>query len=398
MVSHPQVVVAGHICLDVIPTFTQRANRLDELIVPGKLVMVGPALMATGGAVSNTGLALHRLGAPARLMGKIGDDLFGHAILEVIRRHDPALTGGMIVDPAAQSSYTVVISPPGIDRSFLHCPGANDTFAASDVPLDRLADAAIFHFGYPTLMRRMYADDGVELAALFRRVKGAGPTTSLDMAMVDPDSDAGRVNWPLLLERVLPSVDLFLPSVEEILFMLDRPRFDALAAPGGIAGIVPQVDGQLLAALADRLIALGAAVVALKMGEQGIYLRTSADAARLADLGRLSLGPAWCGRELIVPAFRAQVVGTTGAGDCAIAGFLTGLLGDLSPAAVLAAAAAVGACNVEQADAVSGVPAWSAVQSRVAAGWPRRPMTLAIPGWSWDEGAQAWRSARDATT
>ena len=50
------VVVAGHICLDIIPTIPHERIEFE----PGRLLQVGPAVLSTGGAVSNTGLALHR--------------------------------------------------------------------------------------------------------------------------------------------------------------------------------------------------------------------------------------------------------------------------------------------------------------------------------------------------
>jgi sugar/nucleoside kinase (ribokinase family) len=169
-----EVVVAGHICIDIIPTLPDRGAGKSALPAPGELMHVGPAPSATGGVVSNTGLALHRLGVRTRLMGKVGDDLFGRAILDVLRSHDEHLTEGMIVDPDVQSSYTIVISPPGQDRSFLHCAGANDTFGADDLDVRQLAGARIFHFGYPPLMLRMHSDGGMELAELMRRARGHG--------------------------------------------------------------------------------------------------------------------------------------------------------------------------------------------------------------------------------
>ena len=60
-----EAVVAGHICLDIIPALAGEA-----IPAPGRLVAAGPAVTATGGAVSNTGLALHRLGVPTRLAGR----------------------------------------------------------------------------------------------------------------------------------------------------------------------------------------------------------------------------------------------------------------------------------------------------------------------------------------
>jgi sugar/nucleoside kinase (ribokinase family) len=395
MASQPgPIVVAGHICLDIIPAFdpamfASGAFALEDLLVPGKLTTVGPAVTATGGAVSNTGLALHRLGAPTKLMGKIGDDLFGHAILDFIRSTGPGLADGMIVDPDAVSSYTLVINPPGVDRIFLHCPGANDTFGADDVNMEQVAGASLFHFGYPPIMRRIYGDGGVELAALMGRARATGAVTSLDASYPDPKSDAGQVDWRALLARVLPYADFFLPSLEETLFMLDRSRHDRLAADGDI---IRQTDGDLLRTLSDDLLEMGVAVVGLKLGDQGLYLRTTSDPQRLANLtARLGLdSDGWRGRELLAPCFQAQVVGTTGAGDCTIAGFLAALLRGASPVEAMTSAVAVGAFNVESADATSGIPPWSEVEARIQSGWAQRSVELDLSGWTWAQERSVW--------
>lgn len=371
--SAPTIVVAGHLCLDIIPAFDASAAG-TPLFAPGKLVKVGSAVLATGGAVSNTGIALHRLGLPTRLMGKIGDDLFGRAVLDLVRAVSPALAAGMIVDAAADTSYTVVINPPGQDRMFLHCPGANDTFVAADVDLAKVEDAHIFHFGYPPIMRRMFLDDGAQLAALLANVRRAGVMTSVDMALPDPSSEAGQVDWRAVLARILPLADIFLPSLEEIAFMLDRPRFDQMNATHGWS----TVDMAWLHQLTDELLAMGAAIVGLKLGDQGLYVCTTADRARLAGTGRAA--PAalddWCGRTLHVPCFHVPVAGTTGAGDCTIAGFLAGLTKGLTFAETVNAAVAVGAFNVESADATSGIPDWPAVAARMRGDAARRPVTL----------------------
>ena len=97
----------------VIPTLPDSCRSLAAWLVPGGLVNVGPMVLATGGAVSNTGLALYRLGIPVRLMGKVGDDTFGRATLDVLRRYDPALADGMLVAAGEYSSYTLIFSSPG---------------------------------------------------------------------------------------------------------------------------------------------------------------------------------------------------------------------------------------------------------------------------------------------
>lgn len=374
-----QVVVAGHICLDVIPTFLPDFSGLASLMTPGSLTKVGPAVLSTGGAVSNTGLALHRLGVDVKFMGKIGADLFGEAILSVLRRHDPALTAGMIISPDEASSYTIVLNPPGVDRIFIHCPGPNDTFGAADVNPAALAGVRLYHFGYPPLMRRMYLDGGAELVAMMAAVRASGVTTSLDMSQPDPDSDAGRVDWHALIRRVLPHVDIFAPSLDEMVYMLDRPRFGMVRS--GVIGAL--ATGAYLADLTDQMLEMGAALVMLKLGDQGLYVRTTPNAARLAGMGPGAPADAanWLGRELLTPCYRVNVAGTTGAGDCTIAGFLTALLAGLPIEECVTAAVAVGACSVETSDATSGVPHWSAVQARLAAGWGKHPQRLQLDGW-----------------
>jgi sugar/nucleoside kinase (ribokinase family) len=367
-------VVAGHVCLDIIPELRGGAPG------PGALAVCGPAALSTGGAVSNTGLALAKLGVPTRLAGKIGDDLFGRNVVALLGAAGRELAAGMVPAPGEVTSYSVVLSPPGQDRSFLHCPGANDTFGADDVPEELLAGAALLHFGYPPLMRRMCADGGAECAKLLRRVRAAGLTASLDMARPDPASPAGRVDWRAWLARVLPEVDIFLPSVDELLFMLDRPRFEELESRPG--GLVAALDGELLAALAGEILALGVAVAVVKLGAAGLYLRSSADRARLAHAGRAApRGDEWAGRELYAPCFAVEVAGTTGSGDCTIAGFLAGLLRGLAPEETLESAVAVGACSVEVADATGGVRGWDRTRARIAAGWPRRAPAPGLAGW-----------------
>ncbi|MCB0196411.1 MAG: carbohydrate kinase family protein [Anaerolineae bacterium] len=383
-------IVAGHICLDVIPAINE-VGDFASTFRPGRLIETGPVLMATGGAVSNTGQTLYKLGIDTRLMGKIGNDAFGQATLDIIQRLAPHLTGGMHITPDEASSYTIILSPPGTDRLFLHCPGPNDTFGANDIDYDGLEQADLFHFGYPPLMKRFYQDDGAELITMFRRAKSTGVTTSLDMAMPDPNAPSGQANWPVILKNTLPFVDLFVPSIEEVLLTLYPDIFAQVSE--GETPITPQ----LMSNIATDLLAMGAKIVLLKAGHLGMYLR-SADAARLQQAGRAQpLDTArWANREFWVPNFQTKAVGTTGAGDSAIAGFLAALLRDLSPAESVTVAAAVGACNVEAHDALSGIRSWEETIARINAGWPRPQLDLDSPGWRFDTTRQLWLGPHDA--
>jgi sugar/nucleoside kinase (ribokinase family) len=369
----PEAVVAGHVSLDVFPALQGRV-RLE----PGRLVVVGPAVTSTGGAVANTGVALHRLGVRVRLVAKVGADLFGRAVLDALAGLGGHLGDDLIVSEEEATSYTIVINPPGVDRSFLHCPGANRTFSADDVPYEKLEGARLFHFGYPPLMPAMYANGGAQLRDMFAQVHERGPATSLDVCQPDPEDEAGRVDWEEVLAGTLPFVDVFAPSIDDLLFMLDPHARDRLLAGVELTAVV---DRARLAELADSLTGMGASVVAIKLGEQGLYLKTTRDTARLrASCDRIGLVvEAWHDREVLSPCFEPRAVaGTTGSGDATVAGLLAALLRGADPADAATSATAVGACSVEAVDSTSGIPPWPRVAARVENGWPRLPIGIAL--------------------
>jgi sugar/nucleoside kinase (ribokinase family) len=388
------VVVAGHICLDIIPCFDHLpAGQFLDLLKPGKMITAGPATLSTGGAVSNTGLALVKLGIPTRLSGKIGRDPFGEAVCRVISSYDPELISGMVVDPDSSTSYTICLSPPGMDRMFLHWSGANETFSPDDIDYQTISHAALFHFGYPPVMRQFFQNDGAGLVEMLRRAKETGVTTSIDLTFPDPLSDSARSDWGAIFAAALPYTDIFAPSVGELLFMLHRPVFDRLSANGDL---LCQVTPVLLHDLSDEILALGAKIVLLKLGDCGAYLRT-ADQTALADMGRAAPDDliSWEQRELLAPCFRVNVVGTTGSGDATIAGFLSALLRGMPADEALTIAVAVGACNVEAADALSGLPTWASLQERLEAGWDRLPTRIPTTGWQWQPEPGLWTGPND---
>ncbi len=386
-------VVAGHICLDIIPGMPAISPAgFKETFLPGHLLEIGAAAMSPGGAVSNTGLALRHLGIPARIICKTGADTFGRILRELMDAYGPDLAAGIVEDPHTATSYSMIISPPDVDRIILHFPGSNHTFGADDIDYSLVSRNALFHFGYPPVMRRMYAENGRELADLFRRVKQTGATTSLDMCYPDPAVEGGRADWPTILKATLAWVDVFLPSIEELMLMLHRDDFDRLTARGSL---LDQVTPSLLHGLSDELLEMGVSLVVIKLGARGLYLRT-AGRKTIERLGRAAPDDpvAWAENELWAPCFRVQVEGTTGAGDATVAGFLSALLRGLGPEPAVEAAVAVGACNVEAADALSGLRSWDATLDRIRAGWERLPLRLEDPAWSWDQSNQVWRRAR----
>jgi len=393
MTSGFDAVVAGHICLDVHPDLSGSAREaFEKIFVPGRLIEAGPVTYSTGGAVSNTGLALNRLGIATRLVGKVGNDLFQQIVCQIIASYGENLTEGMIIDASANTSYTIIINYPGVDRIFLNYPGANDIFEARDIPFEFLEQARLFHFGYPPLLRSIFLNDGVQLEMIFRQAHQMGVTTSLDMAFPDPSSEAGQADWRSILKSVLPHVDIFIPSVEEILFMMRRQTYEEMCATIGGPNILPLITPELLSDIAQELMEMGARIVGLKLGYRGLYLRTG-NPLLIKLMGRAcpSNPDTWASRELWAPCFKIAVAGTTGSGDATIAGFLAALLRGLSIEESLRLAVAVGACSVEAVDALSGIQSWETTLARVAAGWEQQTLDLDCPGWNFDAASGLWR-------
>lgn len=369
-----KVIAAGHICLDITPIFTcPKAENLSDILAPGKLIHMGTVDVHTGGAVANTGLAMKLLGANVTLMGKIGQDAFGEMLLNILKKYDAH--EGMIISDEESTSYSVVLAVPGIDRIFLHNPGANNTFLASDIPEDVLSEASLFHFGYPPLMASMYEQEGAQLVELMRRVKAAGVATSLDLAAVDAGSAAGRADWNSILQKVLPYIDFFVPSVEELCYMLDRERFLQWMerAAGRDVTEVLDIDADIRP-LADKCMAYGAKILLIKCGAPGLYYRSASekvlqDIGRRAELNISGLADKEGFETSFVP---DAVLSGTGAGDTSIAAFLTAMLDGYSLEESVTLAAATGASCVSAYDALSGLLSFDNIKQKIALGWRKR--------------------------
>ena len=330
------VVVAGHVCVDLIPELPAAAPTR-----PGELLEVGPLAMHAGGCVANTGGDLAALGAVVDVVGDAGDDELGALLVSLLRARGTG-TDQIRLLGGRSTSYSLVFESGGQDRSFWHHVGANAEFDGSEVDL---AGADLLHVGYPSLLPALIAHGGGPLVTLLERAREAGLTTSLDLAVIDPASPAAREDWPGLLERVLPLVDVFSPSIEDLRTAL---RLDVDVDPAG------------LRRTARMLLELGAAVVMLTAGPAGLLLCTG-DAARLRGAGVLfgdgsGREGEWSGQQHFLPPPPVEVRTTLGAGDAATAGLLYGLLGGSEPRAALELAARTAAARVSGAPLRSALP------------------------------------------
>ena len=177
-----KAMVAGHICLDIIPTIDQIVNKsLNEILTPGTLTTVKDVDYAIGGTTYNVGETMQRLGVDTQISCVVGDDYFGEIIEKII--DDATVNKVMAKDHQLMTSFSIVLSVAGCDRVFLHAPGANDDFSIEHINFDKVKAVDLFHFGYPPVMRNIYVDGGNTMAAIFKEAKKYGVTTSLDMAM-----------------------------------------------------------------------------------------------------------------------------------------------------------------------------------------------------------------------
>jgi sugar/nucleoside kinase (ribokinase family) len=428
-------IVVGHICIDLTPGLHGHhpVGAISEVMRPGALVDVAGLTVSPGGAVSNTGLGLARMGMDVGLIARVGADPLaamlrsqlatagagapapestsdgapapagtsdgapapdgppdgtripggtpapGEASDRTPASDDPPTSGSapaaprieLLEDPAAGTSYSVILPVPGLDRIFLHDSGANDNFSVSDFVggLARLgaggsekgaaAPPRLMHFGYPTAVASMYRDGPAPLRDLLAAARARGMTVSVDFSLPDPQGEAAAAPWREILAAAMPLTDVCFPSVEELSLMIDPAGFHERERRGsGAEAFSPEYGYDL----AGELLAMGAALVVVKLGGRGLLLRWNPRGEkRLHDTGAIDLverlppgglsapsgqgGTASQGGTpsqggtapprpidtaidaLLVPSYPVEkIVAATGAGDTAIAGFLASLL------------------------------------------------------------------------
>jgi len=282
------------------------ARPVTKLPARGQLGLVERMELHTGGCAVNTGIALAKLGRRVAVLGKVGQDGFGDYVCNVLTGAGVDTTG-VARDPMTNTSATMVMVDPEGERTFLHYLGANAVLCADDVDFDVVRRAEILHVAGSFLMPTL---DGPQTAEVLKRAHELGVKTSLDTAW----DSTGK--WFSTIEPVLSHIDYFVPSFEEAVQIAGRD------APEDVA---------------DFFLRYGMEIVALKMGAQGCFVKSSV------------------GKAIRLPAYRVDVVDATGAGDCFAAGFLAGLsMGwDLECTAKLANGA--GAACVTAMGATTGV-------------------------------------------
>lgn len=101
-----------------------------------------------GGAPGNFLAALSTYGAKAAFIGKVGDDAFGHKLVDTMAQAGIE-TKGIRVDPDVFTTLAFVTIDAEGDRSFSFArkPGADTRLRWEEVELSLIDQAKVFHFG-----------------------------------------------------------------------------------------------------------------------------------------------------------------------------------------------------------------------------------------------------------
>ncbi len=254
------VVALGELLIDFAPVSTDEAGY--------------PTLKAQpGGAPGNFLAALQKYGCSTALMGKVGDDTFGHLLkgtLDAIGID----TRGLIVDPAVFTTLAFVTLDATGNRSFSFArkPGADTCLRSEEVDTALLEDCKVFHFGTLSLTNepaRTATRDAVAYA------KAHGKWISLDPNLRKP-LWASEAEAKEQMEWALHQADIVKISDEEIDFLW---------------GLTPEAGARKL------LNEYGVKLVYATLGPKGCHVANRSGSAEVASPGGI------------------HVVDTTGAGD-----------------------------------------------------------------------------------
>lgn len=298
------LLVVGDLNVDLIlkggdlqPEFGQRERLVEE------------AILDLGGSSAIFACQAAKLGLRTIYVGKVGDDLLGRFLLEVLAEAGVDISA-VIVDSSLRTGITVHLSR-GEDRSMLTYLGSVAALEVTEVDLSPLDRASHLHLSSFFLQERLQE----ELHSIFRTAKERGATVSLDTGW-DPSEQ-----WNGALKQALSHVDVFLPNEQEALAISGTTDLDTA-----------------LTELRDKI-----PLVVVKRGAAGAI-------ARAED------------QTVEVEGFPVESVDTVGAGDCFDAGFIYGYLNRLSLGRSLRIGSACGALSTTAIGGTQGQPSLAEVE------------------------------------
>ena len=304
------VTCLGILVADVV------GKPVESMPERGKLALVDRMELHGGGCANNTGIGLAKIGIQTAVIGKVGNDGFGDFMVNSLR-HNGVDCSGVVRDEETATSATMVMVHGDGERSFIHYIGANAALTEADVNFDVVKSSKILHVAGAFLMPGI---DGEPTARVLKKAREIGVTTALDTAW---DS---KGQWMSVLGPCLQYVDYAVPSIEEARMVTGKHD------PADVAKV-----------LMDK----GVGTVALKMGDQGCYIRSK-------DI------------ELSIPIYKVDAIDALGAGDAFAAGFLAGIVNGWDLERTGKFANATGAFCVTALGATTGIKDQTTIEAFIA--------------------------------
>jgi ribokinase len=292
MTAQPKtIVVVGSINMDLVAS-------TPRIPLPGQTLTGTDFVTTPGGKGANQAVAVARLGYPVGMIGAVGEDVFGEALLENLRI--AGVESGAVGRIKGPSGVAPILVAASGENSIVVVPGANGKVTPEFV--DRHAS--------------LIANAGMVLCQLELPLETVMHTLELCAnanvpTMLDPAPAAA------LPEEVWGKVAWFTPNETEA----------ALFVGGGL-------DPENAA---KELLGRGVRGVVLKRGSEGAYVATSHSAN-------------W------IPAFRVNAVDTVAAGDCFNGAFAVALLEGRDPWEAARFASAAAAISVTRRGAQTSMP------------------------------------------
>lgn len=292
----PVIVVLGGINMDLVGT-------TERMPAPGETVFGQSFHTAPGGKGANQAVAAARLGAEVRMVGRVGQDEFGPALLDGMRREGIDVSG-VASDPNNSSGIAMILLDGRKENYIIAIYGAN---LASDHEQVSAVESALHDADALLLQLETPLEVAVESARLAKR---RGVRVIWDPA---PALDMGHDAYSLC--------DALTPNQSEAEYLT------------GIA--VTDLDSAKHAS--RQLVSEGVSACVLTMADAGAYYATPDD-------------------EGFTPPFDVGVLDTVAAGDAFSAGLGVALAEGLPLPSAIKYASAAGALAVTKRGAQEAMP------------------------------------------
>ncbi len=199
------ISIVGEINLDLI------MYGLPEVMAPERELLGTDFRITLGSSSAILAHNLAVLGATVGFVTLVGEDALGKVALERLAESGVDLSH-VRVHPGGTGTGVTLLLPHGSQRHILTYPGTMAKFSLRDIDVDYLKGARHFHLSSLFLLPSLAPD----LPALFRELKSAGMTISLDT------NDDPSNQWGGVLPELLDYVDLLLPNESEACRMANK--------------------------------------------------------------------------------------------------------------------------------------------------------------------------------